>query len=147
MSLKLWVFFPRAPFKLLIQFPHANIYVGSSLHSLNTLGYKCQKLNPTQLEAKRELTGAYKQKLERWVCHCLDQLILKEINPKHSLDGLMLKLKFQNFGHLMQRANSLEKTLMPGKIEGRKRSGYQRIRGLDGITNSMGMSLSKLQEM
>ena len=59
----------------------------------------------------------------------------------------MLKLKFQNFGHLMQRANSLEKTLMPGKIEGRRRNGYQRVRGLDGITNSMGMSLSKLQEM
>jgi len=69
---------------------------------------------------------------------------LKEISPEYSLEGLMLKLKLQHFGHLMRRTDSLEKTLMLGKIEGRKRSGWQRMGGLDGITNSVDMSLSKL---
>ena len=76
-----------------------------------------------------------------------NQLILKEISPEHSLEGLMLKLKLQYFGHLMRRTNSLEKTLMLGKIEGRRRRGWQRMRWLDGTTDSMEMSLSKLQEM
>ena len=76
-----------------------------------------------------------------------NQSILKEINPEYSLEGLMLKLKFQYFGHLMRRANSLERTLILGKIEGRRRRGQQRMRWLDGTPDSMDMSSSKLLEM
>ena len=76
-----------------------------------------------------------------------NQSILKEISPEYSLQGLMLKLKLQYFGHLMHRTDSFEKTLMLGKIEGRRRRGRQQMRCLDGIINSMGMSLSKLQEL
>ena len=82
-----------------------------------------------------------------WTARRSNQSILKEISPEYSLEGLMLKLRLQYFGHLMQRTDSLEKTLMLGKIKGRRRRGKQRMRFLDGIADLMEMNLSKLQEL
>ena len=100
---------------------------------------ECQRIDAFELWCWRRLLRV------PWTARS-KQSILKEISPEYSLEGLMLKLKFQYFGHLMQRANSLEKTLMLGKIEGRRR-GRQRMRRLDGITDAMDMSLNKLQEL
>ena len=82
-----------------------------------------------------------------WTARRSNQSILKEINPEYSLEGLLLKLKLQYFGHLMRRTDSLEKTPMLGKVEGRRRRGRQRMRWLNGITDALDMSLSKLREM
>ena len=97
---------------------------------------ECQRIDAFELWCGRRLLRV------PWTARRSSQFILKEISPEYSLEGLMLKLKLQNFGHLMQRTDSLEKTLMLGKIEGRRRRGQQRMRWLDSITNSMDMSLS-----